>query len=329
MKLSKNKKNIIECTYFTALFVLFVLSFCAYFSKYHYIFDIISQYRVLYCILSIIIFISPLFYINHNKKFVKQYILFSLLALLLNLFDVIYTNAIQIPYEFGYSRNNYKVYSVKSSCLVFNIHKNFEGYQTILFNISQKQPDIFIVENYSNEFDKNLPTLKKLYKYTHTYINSNNEGLAIYSKNPFKEKSTILLSNNALPILRVKLYNGVTIITLKMPKYISKNNIYLRNLMLNNLANYIRKLNTEDIIITGDFSTSEYTYAFKKFQHIVKLNEHRPLLSGTYPKSFPKYLRVSFDKVLSDKDICISDYFIDENIEAAHSVIGFSYKLFR
>ncbi len=329
MKLSKTKKNLIECTYFTALFVLFVLSFCAYFSKYHYIFDIISHYRVLYCVLSLGIFISPLFYINHNKKFVKQYIMFSLLALILNLFDVVYTNAIQIPYEFGYSRNNYKVYSVKSSCLVFNIHKNFEGYQTVLFNISQKQPDMFIVENYSDEFDEKLPTLKKLYKYKYSYLNSNNEGLAIYSKNPFKEKSAILLSNNALPVLRVKLYNGVTFITLKMPKYISKENIYLRNLIFNNLASYIKTLNTEDLILVGDFSSSEYSYAFKKFQHRVKLNDHRELLSGTYPKSFPIYLRVSFDKVLTDKDICISDYFIDENIEAAHSIIGFSYKLFK
>ena len=177
--------------------LLLIINLFSYLGEYHFLFELLTHFRLQYLILFIV---SSLFFII---CFNKKWLLFSLFGLFFNAIPVL---SLYLPTEVNATGKNNEV-----SLLLTNVLSSNQSYAALLNKIELKQADIIVVLELSSEWANELKTIDKSYPFQKLIPRNDNFGIGLYSKYPFEDIRVIDFATNGIPSITASIiFNNIT-----------------------------------------------------------------------------------------------------------------------
>lgn len=283
----------------TVLFILFLLiNIVSAFSWDLLITDILSHFRLQYFFCSII-FILFFVYLSF---FYKKYIIGAVLSLLLAFFNFIDLSEYIFRGEIKAPGNTIKVG-------LFNVLTRNLNYDSALKEIKDNNPDIIIMQETDLRWINAVKILKKSYPYYIEHPRYDNFGIAMYSKLPCEKMDIEYWSKHNLPVVYAEILKDnekIKIYAVHTLPPVSKDNLEVRNDMFKKIKKIIEE-NPDKLIIAGDFNSTVYSSAYKKYIKTDKIYESQQIAGNLFTGSWNAYhypfLRITLEHILSTKDI--------------------------
>jgi len=316
---------------------ILLCSLLGYLGQYAWFFDLFSHFQVQYlltsfaCGLTLILFAifaknnTPQQDNNTEEKTKKTYnsainkkSLF-LLAILSFLIGII--NIAQItPLYFLDNANSEHAKNLR--LMHINVFTANSRYQDVQKYILQEDPDILLLEEVNEIWIKNLPTIFKKYPYKTLCPQSDNFGIAMFSKFKPIKSTTFFYGQFDLPYIKSEFQinaKKITVFGIHTIPPIGKNRWLERNKMLADIAKWSRNSNNSSTIILGDLNITPWSYFFKQMLKDGNLRNSQQGfgVQASWPTS-PFLLRIPLDHCLVSKDIKVINRSIGPNVGSDH-----------
>ena len=316
-------RNIISIVSFLSLFGLALVSLGSYFA-WKYPIELLTNFRVQYFILSLIItlFLSILYSQHYLKN--KLLILSALVVIGLNVIEVV---PWYLPHPQQISQSNAQSFRV----LQFNINIQNNHYQEIIETVRLERPDIALFievdQNAVNHLNAGLKDILPL------NFRSPGGGLAILSRLPIQNARGDDLNAKNTNLIAPRVAIATILVNNQPVEFIGTHPLVpvkpstfrRRNLQLAALSDYIQKVKIP-VIVAGDFNLTPWSPYYKMF--VRKTNLHNTRLGfgilptwirGTSYLKYPKWLLFIMEHFLN---IPIDHCFVGDEIKVTGIHIG-------
>jgi len=230
-----------------------VISLGALFSSWHFLFDLLSHFRIQYIVL-LIAFLCLAFY---RQKY--SIAVFLGLCLTIHGFDVFRS--------LKTVRSNNTVGSVSLRVMSSNLLASNTDYDKYSEYVDRVDPDIIVFQEYTMNWDSALSESLAAYPNRFSYPLASPFGIAIYSKSRFLDKRVVFLLSGGSPSLEVTIEVGgktVKVLGTHPPPPISLGLYRDRNRHLEKLSEFAL-IQTEPLVIAGDLNVSPWSDHFRDF----------------------------------------------------------------
>ncbi len=187
--------------------------------------------------------------------------------------------------------------------------------------INQSAADLVALGEITPSWETALESIHETYPYRYVEARSDNFGIALYSRIPLYNSTTIAPTPESVPTLRTELQLQGRIITLFVTHPLppmGHRPTKERNAQLEWLAAQVGKASSA--LVLGDLNTTPWNHAFQRFVKNSKLQNSDPTWIGTWPtKMLP--LRIPIDHCLSSKDMILGSKEWGPTIGSDHSPI--------
>lgn len=164
-----------------------------------------------------------------------------------------------------------------------NVLSSNTNYQAILQLAHDENPDILVLTEPSFEWDKALEPLEKNYPYSIRRPNSDNFGVSIYAKRPFKA-DTIYTGALELPILIADFDNFRLIAAHPIPP-LSPDRALDNHIYIEKIAELVRQ-STLPVIVAGDLNSTLWSSSIKPLITVGMKRINPAGIAYTWPTNF-------------------------------------------
>lgn len=276
------------------------------FSK-NWIIDILSHFKLQYCILLLIILIINLIY--SISRFLNIVIGLCLIW-----------NSLFIVPLFIKSNETLSQSDIILTISCINLLSSNSEYEMVTAYVKRKNPDILVLLEVTPKWEQEIEELFLSYTHRAVLPRNDNFGIAILSKYEIETSAEILNDLDIPSILgQLRLGNNqLTILATHPVPPIGESYFNSRNAQLKSIAE-IRHKYSGNFMVIGDLNTSSYSKHFRKFSRSSGLQDSRKgfgILS-TWPASF-KPMQVTLDHCLVGGDIKVLKRETGDNIGSDH-----------
>lgn len=300
----KKAKNIGLFFVMVFLFVVFVCTFFAFFSKISFLADICSQFRFQYFLFSFIALI--VFYIARTDK---KLVYIAFVTFLINAVCVL--NCLRFP-DFV---NHHDI-----SIGVINLLSSNNKYEKVRDELLKKDVDILVIEEINDKWSLELQEVKSDYPFIYELSRDDNFGIAFYSKIPIKAFQKVNAGPFDVPaIMALCDFDGHEFEFIAVHTTPPINSEYFRNTskMFKNIAQYVEK-SERDVIVAGDVNTTAFSYNYQNFVKQSDLKDSGNILKTTWSaKHFP-FMRITLDHIFVPKTYKVKDFEVGKNVGSDH-----------
>lgn len=307
MKFLENKKSAVEkIKKFTEVLVYITLAttILGYFSKFNFLFDICSQFRMQYLLFGLILLV---YCIIQKRKTVTGLLIVCIVVL--NLFSVL-----------GSVKVNDNTKKQGFTIEVVNVLRENQKYDTVRNEINGNSPDIVVIQELDDKWSEELQPVKENYPFMYEISRDDGFGIALYSKIHITEIRKLNVGMLDIPAISAfcdykgKVFEIICVHT--TPPICQK---YFKNTqkITNDLANYIAE-NGHNAIIAGDFNTTLYSYNYKNFIKTSKMKDLSSIFHPTWPTFLLFPFRITLDHIFITKSFAVRDYAVGKNIGSDH-----------
>ena len=200
-----------------------------------------------------------------------------------------------------------------------NVLSNNSQFDKVQSYITQSDPDILVITEFSSPWKTNLNLHN--YPYSIESVRNDNFGIALFSKLPLTEKKILHLGEKRFPVVKasVSFKNQLTtIVGVHLENPMGSQSMSLQNIQLDQLFDMLDPL--PSIVLAGDMNLTSYTRQFRKLKRKLKLVDSRKGFQrqASWPTLLPAILRIPIDHVLVSKDIEIEHRSLGPNIGSDH-----------
>jgi hypothetical protein len=179
--------------------------------------------------------------------------------------------------------------------------------------LTKENPDIVALVEVTTQSIKNFTTLKTLYPHTLELPRSDNFGLAVYSKRPFKAE-VIRVGLFRIPLAKLNFKGFNLVVAHSFPPIseigLQENKTYLKTI------EHITSSSKGPLIVTGDFNCTLWGDALKPIIQAGLKRTNRMGIGFTWPTYFPLFM-MQIDHIFI-RDVFVSDFKILSNIGSDH-----------
>lgn len=286
------------------VFITFIATILGYFSKYNFIFDICSQFKIQYLLFGVIVLI---FCIVKKKKDIIS--LLIILTVILNLFSVL-----------GSIKNNDITKKKGFTIEVINLLTKNNKYHSVRTELSENNPDIVVLSEIDDKWSEELQTIKENYSFIYEISREDNFGIAIYSKIHITKIQKLSIGTFDTPAISAFCdYNGKVFEIICIHTTPPINQQYFNNTkkIFQDLANYVSK-NRHNVIIVGDFNSAVFSYNYKNFLKISKMKDLSNIFNPTWPTFWLFPFRITLDHIFITKSFSVKDYSLGKKVGSDH-----------
>ena len=297
----------IKTTFFIVQILLFLLTILGYFSDKNYILDIFSHFKIQYFILSIFCLFSLMYFRS------KIFIIISLLTITLNFLEI----KDFLPYK--------EIKNEGIKVLSYNVLSENNNYQSLISLIKKEKPELIALQEVDLKWNNALKDIYSEYKYIHKAMDSRNGGNILLSNLPVENIETIYYDDKTnFPSIKANLIinnKEYIFIVSHPPNPANPLFHYTRDKILNNMA---VDINTNNVIIAGDFNTTMFSNGYKNFIKTGNFKNTREGFSiqstwSTNNIMFP--FQIPIDHIFVSKDIKVNNFEVIKNIGSDHNPI--------
>lgn len=286
------------------IYAVFAASILGYFSKFNFLFDICSHFRMQYLFFGLIILI---FCIIRKKKTVTS--LLVLLIVVSNIFPVL--GAIKTL-----DHTKKQGFTIE----IINILSSNEKYDEAKKELLGNSPDIIVIEELDDEWSERLQPIKENYPYIYEISRDDNLGIALYSKIHISQIRKLNLGSMNTPAISAFCdYDGKVfelICAHVMPPF-NQECFNSTKKTFEELARYVVE-NGHNVIIVGDFNSTPYSYNYKNFLKISQMKDLSNIFHPTWPTFWFPPFRITLDHIFITKAFAVKDYSVQKNIGSDH-----------
>lgn len=307
MKFLENKKSAVEkIKKFTEVLVYITLAttILGYFSKFNFLFDICSQFRMQYLLFGLILLV---YCIIKKRKTVTGLLIVCIVVL--NLFSVL-----------GSVKANDNTKKQGFTIEVVNVLRENQKYDTVRNEINGNSPDIVVIQELDDKWSEELQPVKENYPFMYEISRDDGFGIALYSKIHITEIRKLNVGMLDIPAISAFCdYEGKVFEIICIHTTPPTNQTYFKNTqkITQDLADYIAE-NGHNAIIAGDFNTSHYSYNYKNFIKTSKMKDLSSIFHPTWPTFLLFPFRITLDHIFITKSFAVRDYAIGKNIGSDH-----------
>lgn len=289
---------------FTALTCLATI--LGYLGKFYWVFDLFAHFRLQYTIILLIMFL--LFFLYKKPSLAAIAIVF----LTPNLYEV-------STIFFGGNKNKDLQKYLKISSI--NLLSNNGDEQAVLNFIQSRNPDIVILQEFNERWEKDLAKVIENYPYQKILPRTDNFGIAMLSKVEVENMTELNLSPAGVPsLLATILFDNQQIHVLAIHPIppVGSQASQFRNAQFASIIAMKQVLHKNKIII-GDFNITSYSPHFKQLASELNLLDSRKGFGilATWPTWFPP-LKVTIDHCLISPGIYVKNRAVGEPIGSDH-----------
>jgi len=290
---------------------ILIVSILPNISSDYWLFDILSNFKLQYLVISVLLLIISSFILQHKVLALG----FIVISILWNCYYI-------LPYYLTspnlISKSNFKISSLNllSSNTKINLVESY---------IEKEDPDILVLMEFTPEWKRHLMPILKNYPYKKILTRTDNFGIALLSKFEMNSSIDYFELNNKPSIraeLKIENKSFTLIATHPMPP-MNQSAFENRNKQLLNIVDK-RSSFSENLIVIGDFNTSSFS---NHFRALVKgdLKDTRIGfgLLPTWPARF-RMLQTTLDHCLVSENLIVLDRSVGENIGSDHLPIKIS-----
>lgn len=286
--------------------------------------DLFSHFKLQYFYLAIFF----LFSFSYLSFFKKKFILFAIVSILIMGINFV---SLKPFFNQSFSINGHNK-DIRVG--LFNVLTSNKKYALVIKEIENENPDIVIAQETNSLWLENIASLKEKYPFFIEHPRDDNFGIALYSKLPILEKSVEFWTEDEVPVVKVlfeKENKRILLYAVHTLPPVSKEYFLTRNEMLKNINQIIVQNNKKNIIIAGDFNTTNYSPNYKKyigdaniFDAYIKLGN---IFDGSWNVKHPPFMRITLEHVLSTKDITPITYKKGSDIGSDHFPVFVDFSL--
>ncbi|MDA3798958.1 MAG: endonuclease/exonuclease/phosphatase family protein [Kiritimatiellae bacterium] len=274
------------------------------FSRFSWIMDIFSNFRVQYFI-ALTIISAILFLIKHKKTSV-----FFMIVALSNL-------AFILPLYFGKKSPET---SNQKRIMLINVNTRLGNPQLVIKEIHDENPDFVVLEEINDTWFENLISLTNSYPYVIAKTREDNFGICLFSKYSFTDSFVTNIGVAGVPTImatiNIKNQKLNIIATHPLPPA-TKLYSMGRNQQLKLIPEHIDA--SSPTLLIGDLNMTPWSYYFRK---LIKESKLKDSAKGFgVQASWPVqniFLRVPLDHCLYSSDISISDRKTGKDVASDH-----------
>ncbi|TXE19753.1 endonuclease/exonuclease/phosphatase family protein [Psychroflexus gondwanensis] len=290
---------------------ILIVSILPNISSDYWLFDILSNFKLQYLVISVLLLIISSFILRH-KVLALGFIVISIL------WNCYYIAPYYLTSPNLISKSNFKISSLNllSSNTKINLVKSY---------IQKEDSDILVLMEFTPEWKRHLMPILKNYPYKKILTRTDNFGIALLSKFEMNSSIDYFELNNKPSIraeLKIENKSFTLIATHPMPP-MNQSAFENRNKQLLNIVDK-RSSFSENLIVIGDFNISSFS---NHFRALVKgdLKDTRIGfgLLPTWPARF-KILQTTLDHCLVSENLIVLDRSVGENIGSDHLPIKIS-----
>jgi len=306
-------RKIVRLYVLQALCLSWAFSVLGLFGKLHFIFDIMSNFRMHYVIsgaLCFAVFLMFKTYVNAG------------LSIALILFNSIYIVPWYIGNTSGSSKNGVDV-----KIFMNNVHTRNSSSETLIERIKNSNPDIVLLLEVNRRWVESLGQIEKEFKYSVISDREDNFGIALYSKLPIANKAIQYYGDSVVPSIFVELKsdngNFTFICTHPLPP-ISQEYYDSRNKQLRALAKEADLSNTP-FVLAGDLNTTMWSSHYKVLETDGGLRNTR-FGRGIFPTwpSMVSWFGIPIDHILVSTHFIVQSFDVGQSTGSDHLPINVS-----
>lgn len=304
------------------LFLVFLGIYLSSRSFYQYfVFDMLVQYSV-YAL--IIAFFLCLIYNYSIRKQEKKNILWLIPLVAIPI--ITYKNLGN--FYFGENargeQSNFKIISI-------NIFSQNDEFQHLQKYLGTETADVIVLQELTPSWQKNVEFIRKEYPYYKEEVRSNNFGIAIYSKIPFKKVSTKNYIDEMHPSILAEISvdgKSVSILaTHPVPPLPNQARFERRNKQYELMKQEIDALPNENIILVGDLNSTIYSPNFKLVQSDKMKDARSGFGLNNSWNAFIPIFRTNIDQCWVSKKIKVTNFYRGDDIKSDHFPIVAELKI--
>jgi endonuclease/exonuclease/phosphatase (EEP) superfamily protein YafD len=219
-----------------------------------------------------------------------------------------------------------------SKVMSYNVLTSNDKYSNLINLVARENPDILVLQEVDDEWDKNLTELYSKFKNVYREIRKDNFGI-VFLTNYKVVSSEIIYYEKTLNLPSIKVHllvNGQEYIVIGTHPIPAVGEVQLKSrndTLLNMVSNGFSK---EKTIIVGDLNTSMWSDGYKEFVSNGNLKNSREGFGVNSSWSTVPYMflfQVPIDHILVTKDIEVYNFKVLENIGSDHYPIASEIKL--
>ncbi len=285
-------------------YIIFIATILGYFSKYNFIFDICSQFRMQYLLFAVVVLI---YCIVKKKKDIIS--LLIILTIIFNLFPII-----------GSIKNNDITKKKGFTVEVINLLTKNDKYNAVREELSDNNPDIIVLSEIDDKWSEELQSIKEQYSYIYEISREDNFGMALYSKIHITKIQKLSIGTVDTPAISAFCdYQGKVFEIICVHTTPPINQQYFNNTkrIFKDLADYVKR-NGHNVVIVGDFNTTMFSYNYKNFLKSSKMKDLSNIFNPTWPTFWFFPFRITLDHIFITKAFSVKDYSLSKKIGSDH-----------
>lgn len=286
------------------IYATLAVTILGYFSKFNFLFDICSQFRMQYLLFGLILLVYCI--IRKHKNILS---LLIVCIVILNLISVLGS----LKFNDVTKKQGFKIE-------IINLLTKNKKYNAVRKEINDKSPDILVIQELDDKWSEELQAVKENYPFIYEISRQDNFGIALYSKIHITEIRKFFVGTLDVPAISAFCdYEGKVFEIICIHTTPPTNQTYFKNTqkITQDLADYIAE-NGHNAIIAGDFNTSHYSYNYKNFIKTSKMQDLSSIFHPTWPTFWLFPFRITLDHIFVTKSFAVRDYAVGNNIGSDH-----------
>jgi len=287
-----------------------LFSVLALLSAYHYVFDLLSHFRLQYLILIAISLLVAVL----SRRYLACVTL--LLCLLVHVVAVVMP---MLPIEDQTPLNASSLRIMTS-----NLEASNTGYKAHIQYLHSIDPDVIVFQEYTHRWKNAFSGEFDAYEFKEEVPSEGGFGIALYSKLPLQNTKVLSLVSNSFPSLQSEIILGdgsLRLLGTHPPPPLSKALYASRNQQLNKISEWVHA-QTTPAIVAGDLNISPWSHHFKQFIDESALRNPRVgvRLLPTWPTHFP-LMFIPIDHILVSHGLRISSMGVSHGLASDHRAL--------
>lgn len=221
-------------------------------------------------------------------------------------------------------QSNFKIISI-------NIFSQNDEFQHLQKYLGTETADVIVLQELTPSWQKNVEFIRKEYPYYKEEVRSNNFGIAIYSKIPFKKVSTKNYIDEMHPSILAEISvdgKSVSILaTHPVPPLPNQARFERRNKQYELMKQEIDALPNENIILVGDLNSTVYSPNFKLVQSDKMKDARSGFGLNNSWNAFIPIFRTNIDQCWVSKKIKVTNFYRGDDIKSDHFPIVAELKI--
>ena len=207
-----------------------------------------------------------------------------------------------VPYYSAPSRHDDPPAGIHLRLVLANVLNSNQNYAALTAAINQEQPDITVLQEFTEEWQSNLTAFASQYPYAKLAAKAGGSGMALFSRYPIEQADVLTLDTSGHQALHVRINvqgTPLLILGLHPPTPVRSDKFSNRNLQFAQAAALI-KTDPGAKLLIGDLNTTMWSPYFSDLLRDSGLHDARVGfgLQPSWPMPLPSVLQIPIDQCL-------------------------------